>query len=105
MRNAALAVIENQILASKRFLKEEYGIMVLGIFGSYSRNEQTSCSDIDILIKSDMALGFEFLSIKYYLEDKLGLNVDLATEAMILAKPELRDQILKEIVYLWKEEK
>ncbi|WP_216831706.1 nucleotidyltransferase family protein [Alkalihalobacterium elongatum] len=78
---------------------------VLGIFGSYSRNEQTPSSDIDILIKSDMALGFEFLSNKFFLKDKLGLNVDLATEAMILVKPELREQIFKEIVYLWKDEK
>ncbi len=52
-----------------------------------------------------MALGFEFLSNKFFLKDKLGLNVDLATEAMILVKPELREQIFKEIVYLWKDEK
>ncbi len=52
-----------------------------------------------ILIESELALGLELLSIKYYLEDNLGLKVDLATEAMI--KPQLREQILKEIVYIW----
>ncbi|GAE35603.1 nucleotidyltransferase family protein [Halalkalibacter akibai] len=94
-----MKVLEKQIKESKKFLQEEYGIKKIGIFGSYARNEQQDSSDVDILIESEKALGLEFLSIKYYLEDKLGMKVDLATETML--KPQLREQILKEIVYLW----
>ncbi|MGO4889917.1 nucleotidyltransferase family protein [Anaerobacillus sp. MEB173] len=94
-----MKVLEKQIKASKKFLQEEYGIKKIGIFGSYARNEQQDSSDVDILIESEKALGLEFLSIKYYLEDILGVKVDLATETML--KPQLREQILKEIVYLW----
>ncbi|WP_246141260.1 nucleotidyltransferase family protein [Bacillus marasmi] len=91
--------LEKQITASKNFLQERYGIIKLGIFGSYARNEQKASSDVDVFIESEKALGLEFLSIKYYLEDKLGIKVDLATEAMI--KPQIREQIFKEIIYLW----
>jgi uncharacterized protein len=99
MEEISRAALVEQIKASKYFLQQEYGIKKLGIFGSYARNEQQVTSDVDILIKSEKALGLEFLSIKFYLEDKLGLKVDLATEAMI--RPQYREQILKEIVYLW----
>lgn len=91
--------LEIQIMASKNFLQEKYGLKKLGIFGSYTRNEQKVKSDVDIIIESEKALGLEFLSIKIYLEDKLGVKVDLATETMI--KPQIREQIFKEIVYLW----
>lgn len=83
MADLLLKVLEQQIKASKKFLQEKYGINEIGIFGSYARNEQQEKSDVDILIKSEKALGLEFLSIKYYLEDKIGVKVDLATEAMI----------------------
>jgi uncharacterized protein len=34
-----------------RLLKENYGVKRIGVFGSYSRKEQTADSDIDILVE------------------------------------------------------
>ncbi|WP_350268767.1 nucleotidyltransferase family protein [Neobacillus mesonae] len=53
------------MVASKKFLQEEYGIKKIGIFGTYARNEQQNTSDVDILIESDKALSLELLSIKF----------------------------------------
>lgn len=89
-------VIE-QIKESKGFLKEKYGIEEIGIFGSYARNEQIESSDIDILIELGKPIGLEFMDIKYYLEEKLGLTVDLVTKNAL--KPQLRDRILDEVIY------
>ncbi|MFJ5717403.1 nucleotidyltransferase family protein [Neobacillus sp. NPDC093127] len=36
----------------KNFLQVKYGIIKLGIFGSYARNEQKATSDVDVLIES-----------------------------------------------------
>jgi uncharacterized protein len=90
-------LIFKKILASKEYL-ERYGVVKIGIFGSYARNEQTESSDIDILIELNQPIGLEFMSIKFFLEGELGISVDLGTEAML--KEPIREQVLKEVIYL-----
>jgi predicted nucleotidyltransferase len=90
--------VEEQIKTSKQFLQEQYGIEKIGIFGSFARNEQQDTSDIDILIElGNKPIGLEFMDIKYFLEERLGVTVDLVTKNAL--KPQLRDQILKEVIY------
>lgn len=90
------SVIE-QLKASKKTLQEQYGIEKIGIFGSYARDEHHDTSDIDILIELGRPLGLEFMDIKYFLEDRLGIPVDLVTTNAL--KPQLRDRILNEVIY------
>jgi len=50
----------------------------LALFGSYSRNEQTPESDIDIMVDFNKAVGIDFLDVVYLLEDafeKTGVQV------------------------------
>ncbi|MCK5428290.1 MAG: nucleotidyltransferase domain-containing protein, partial [Anaerolineales bacterium] len=35
----------------KPYLAQRYGVTVIGVFGSYVRNEQRTDSDIDILVE------------------------------------------------------
>jgi predicted nucleotidyltransferase len=52
----------------------------IGIFGSYSRNENDSDSDLDILVSSEKRINlFEFIGIEQELSDQLGIKVDLVT--------------------------
>jgi predicted nucleotidyltransferase len=90
-------IIEERLLESKKVLFEKYGVEKIGYFGSYARNEQHQSSDIDILIELGKPIGLEFLDIKYYLEDKLGIPVDLVTTNAL--KPQLKEQILSEVIY------
>lgn len=90
--------IEEQLLATRRFLKKKYGIKKLGIFGSYSRNQHTKTSDLDVLVEFEEEVGLEFLEVKFFLEDWLGIKVDLATEAML--KPAIREQVLNEVIFI-----
>ena len=90
--------IEEQLLATKGFLKKKYGIKKLGIFGSYSRNLQTETSDLDILVEFEKEVGLEFLEIKFFLEFLLEIKVDLATEGML--KPVIRERVLNEVIYI-----
>ena len=49
------------------------------LFGSYSRDEAFSESDVDILVELDYSkhIGLGFVSMKFDLEDKLHKKVDL----------------------------
>ncbi|MEN1968526.1 nucleotidyltransferase family protein [Lentibacillus sp. N15] len=89
--------VEECIAESKKTLQDQFGVEKIGYFGSYARNEQKQSSDIDILIELEKPIGLEFLDIKYYLEDKLGIAVDLVTINAL--KPQMKDQILKEVIY------
>ncbi len=76
---------------------KKYGIKKAGIFGSYTRNEETKKSDIDILIEYPKGLGgFAFVGIALDLEKALKKRVDLLTYGGI--SPYLKDSILKEEV-------
>jgi uncharacterized protein len=57
---------------------------VIGIFGSYSRNEQTPNSDLDIFIRFSTSPSlFQLIRIENELSDKLNIKVDLVTEGSI----------------------
>lgn len=57
---------------------------VIGIFGSYSRNEQTPNSDMDIFIRfSSSPSLFQLIRIENELSEKLNIKVDLVTEDSI----------------------
>ena len=89
--------VEKILKKKKSFLKKKFNVEEIGIFGSYARGEQSSNSDVDILVKFSDNIGWEFIDLKEYLEEILGLKVDLVTIKAL--KPQLKDSILRELVY------
>ncbi|MDZ7741047.1 MAG: nucleotidyltransferase family protein [Bacteroidota bacterium] len=69
--------IENKLKKLKPILHQQYHVDRIGFFGSYSRNEQKSGSDIDILVSFGKPLGWEFFDLQEFLENELQLKVDL----------------------------
>ena len=84
----------------KDYLRKEYGIENIGLFGSLVRNEQNESSDIDLLIEiqAEMLSLIKYMKLKFFLEDVLGRKVDLVLSRAI--KPRLRERILKEVIYV-----
>jgi len=78
-------------------LKEKFKVKRIGVFGSFVHDKQNSSSDIDIIVEFKEPVGFEFLRLKVYLEEIFGRDVDLITPNAL--RPEIRDKILKEVVY------
>ena len=69
----------------------------LGIFGSYSRDEQKETSDIDILVEfSETPDLLKFIELERTLETLLGCKVDLVRKPTI--RPELRMVIFNEVI-------
>ena len=81
----------------KPVLKEKYKVEEIGVFGSYVRGEQSQMSDVDILVQLCEPVGWEFLDLKEFLESILNRKVDLVTVNAL--KPQIKDKILKEVVY------
>ena len=83
----------------KPSLKADYGVVEIGLFGSYTRGNQTKSSDIDILVDFEKPIDlFTFVHLKNYLTELLGVNVDLVTKKAL--KPKIGDRILSETVYI-----
>jgi predicted nucleotidyltransferase len=80
--------------------REKYGVVILGVFGSYAREEQTKESDIDILVKLEKPIGLKFFELWDELEKLLGCKVDLLTIDSVKQKPLLWESIKEDIVYV-----
>lgn len=92
--------IKTQLEKLKPTLKKRYGVEAIGIFGSYTRGEQTKKSDADILVvfSEDAHVGFfKFLELEELLTQKLEVKVELVTKNAL--KPRMKEQILKETIY------
>jgi hypothetical protein len=93
----------NQILQDKQKvilqIAAQHGARNVQVFGSLARGEATPESDLDLLVTLEPGRSLlDLIAIKQDLEDLLGCEVDVVTEAAI--SPYMKDQILKEAVNL-----
>jgi len=58
------------ILANHQNALESFGVKSLVLFGSVSRDEARTGSDVDLLVEFDRSVGlFTFVRLKRYLEE------------------------------------
>ena len=61
------------------FIRTQYNVHLLGVFGSYRRGEQTPTSDLDLLVAFRETPGLlKYIELEHYLSDLIGVKVDLA---------------------------
>ncbi len=73
---------------------------MIGVFGSVARGEDTSTSDIDILVNfSERKSLLDIVKLERELSTEIGKKVDLLTEAAL--SPYLRDRILSELKVIY----
>jgi len=94
----SLEELKEIINSHKKELEDKYYVKSIAIFGSYTRNEQTSESDVDILVEFSKPVGLLFIHLADYLEEILGVKVDLMTPEAI--KPNRRKYIMEELIYV-----
>ena len=85
---------------NKTFLYDRFGVIRLGIFGSYVKNMQAISSDIDMVVefKKESKNIHSFLRLKRFLEEELSKKVDLGFEHSL--KPIIREKIKDKIIYV-----
>ncbi len=75
----------------------KYSPSLVGIFGSYARNEQTISSDIDILIDFEQKVTLlDLIGLEQELSELLGIKVDLVTVKSV--NEQLRLYIQKDLI-------
>ena len=76
-----------------------HGAHSVRVFGSVSRGEAGTKSDVDLLVKLEPGRSLlDLIAIKQDLEDLLGREVDVVTEDAV--SPYIREQVLEEAVSL-----
>ncbi len=93
-----LTQIQALLQANLPLLKQKYPVDSLGIFGSYSRGDQTEESDIDILIDYHGKMGYNFIELAEELERITGKKVDLVSKKAL--KPSHWNYLKKQIIYV-----
>lgn len=90
------------ILEALRDLKPElvtkYKLRSIALFGSYARGEQTSESDVDVLVDVDPVIGLGFVDLADAIEARLGIKTDVVPADGV--KPRYRAFIQKDLVYV-----
>jgi len=83
----------------KSVLKDKYNVNTLGIFGSYVRNEQSTDSDLDVLVDFTAPISlFEFIDMEEELSKLLGVKVELVSRNAL--KPYIGKRILNEVQFV-----
>ncbi|MBW8877822.1 MAG: nucleotidyltransferase family protein [Acidobacteria bacterium] len=78
-------------------LAQKYHVSSLEVFGSFVRDEQTSESDLDVLVTFSKTPGLlRFISLENFLGDLLGVKVDLVMKTAL--RPHIGQRILSEAV-------
>lgn len=85
---------------NKELFKEKYGILKIGIIGSFARNEQTENSDIDFIIETKPNtpdISRKKQELKEILEQKFQCEIDLCH--VNSSDPIFKKLVLNEIIY------
>jgi len=87
-----------RIKADKKFLNENFGVITIGLFGSYAKDRQTSASDIDLLVEF-IEPRFDWLaSLQTHMEKSFNKKIEIVRKRNISESP-FSKKIEKEIIY------
>ncbi|HSV30606.1 MAG TPA: nucleotidyltransferase family protein, partial [Atribacteraceae bacterium] len=89
--------VVRQIAAMRRELQERFTVTRIGVFGSYARGDESSQSDVDVLVELGEPTFDNYMDLKFMLEEVLQRPVDLVMADTV--KPRLKPIIEQEVVY------
>ena len=90
--------ILNFLKAEKAFLNREFGVIDIGLFGSYAKGLSQSDSDIDLIVELKEP-RFEWLAgLQIYLEKKFNRKVELIRKGSHITNRFIQ-KVEKETIY------
>ena len=90
--------ILSALKAEKPHLRNKYGVLNIGLFGSYAKGTQRTDSDIDFLVELE-APRFDWIAgLQIYLEEKFGRKIELVRKGNNVNR-RLMERIGDEVIY------
>lgn len=79
---------------------KDFGILKVGIFGSFARGQASKASDIDLLVKfaKEKKTYRNFIGFADFIEQLLGRKVEVVTEESL--SPYIAPYVKKEVEYV-----
>ena len=93
-RDEAIKILKEH----KSQLQQKFPLKTIALFGSYARNEQTSNSDVDVLVEFSEPVGIEFVDLVIELENIFQKPVDLVTRNGLKSK--LKSFVEGDLIYV-----
>ncbi|EKJ88492.1 hypothetical protein CLV96_3979 [Leptospira meyeri] len=81
----------------KPILNNDFGVLKIGIFGSFAKDTVNSNSDVDLLVEMKSPDFDSFVGLKIFLENLFERNVDLVRKRNQI-KPSFLNRIQKDII-------
>jgi predicted nucleotidyltransferase len=89
-------LLHDRLQATMPVLRGRYGVVSLGMFGSYLRGTQRPDSDLDLLVSfREIPSLFRIVEVENFLSDLLGVQVDLVVREAL--KANIGKRILAEV--------
>jgi predicted nucleotidyltransferase len=94
--------ITKSLQENRAYLRSEFGVEKIGLFGSYGKGTADGDSDIDLVIEFARPIGFRFVVLAEYLEKLLGAPVDILTPEGVngIRVPHVATEIQESVVYV-----
>lgn len=83
---------------NKQEMHDRFGVIKIGLFGSYARGEAREDSDVDVAIVLSRNSADSYFGLLHFLEDSFAARIDLGIESNF--KPFIKPYIMREIVYV-----
>jgi len=90
-------VVKATLRKLKPMLREKYGVQRIGYFDLFIDHHHNKLCELNILVELERPLGWDFFSLKQFLEKRLGMSIDICTPNSI--RPALRDEIYEHTVF------
>jgi predicted nucleotidyltransferase len=90
--------IENKLQEIKPVLADRFHVSKIGYFGSFVTGNQTDMSDVDLIVEFSEPVGWNFFTLEKFLEQALGLRVDLVTKNAL--KERIKKPVLNQVKYI-----
>lgn len=79
-------------------MQKKYGLTELALFGSFSRNEQTENSDVDLMVDFAKTPGLNYFDMLYEFDDLFEAEVQVISKKAI--KPKYYKAIEQDLIYV-----
>jgi hypothetical protein len=75
----------SRLTEASPYIRNQFGVKSLSIFGSMARGDNSSDSDVDICVEMPPK-AFQVVALKLYLQEILGVSVDIVRKSKYLDK-------------------